>query len=94
MVVPEKYAYLADNAAKRDQSKSRKPKAAAVREAHKRALKKSKLNRKKKQQEVDDTGAMDIGDQGGEGAPSGAEFMQGSSKDSDIDMDEEEDKEN
>jgi hypothetical protein len=94
MVVPEKYVYLADNAAKCNQSKSWKPKAAAVREARKRALKKSKLNRKKKQQEVDDTGAMDISDQGGEGAPSSAEFMQESSKDGDIDMDEEEDEEN
>jgi hypothetical protein len=49
MVVPEKHVYLADNAAnlKRDQSKSRQTQCAAVREARKRALKKSKLNRKK-----------------------------------------------
>jgi hypothetical protein len=37
MAVPEKYNYLANNASRRDQSKSRKPKAAAVLEARRKA---------------------------------------------------------
>jgi hypothetical protein len=86
MAVPEKYTYLADNAAKRDQSKSRKPKAAAVREAHRRAKAQKKAKSMRRQQEIDDA-AMDQDDQ--DGAPDG-DRGEGTSKDGGMDEDEDE----
>ena len=73
MEVPKKYEYLSNNAAKRDQSKSRKPKAAAVREARKKALKVAKKRSKGKGRETEE-----VENSGGENS---AEFIQGSSKD-------------
>lgn len=86
MAVPEKYTYLADNAAKHDQSKSRKPKAAAVREAHRRAKVQKKAKSMRRQREIDDA-AMDQDDQ--DGAPDG-DCGEGTSKDGGMDEDEDE----
>jgi hypothetical protein len=85
--VPQKYKYLAKNAAQRDQSKSRKPKAAAVREAHKKALKVTKMHSKGKQRETElEEDPMENED--GVGEDGAGDFIQGGSKDG-MDVDDE-----
>ena len=77
MEVPKKYEYLANNAAKQDQSKSCKPKAAAVHEAHKKALKVAKTRSKGKQRATEED-PMVVENGSGEDS---AGAIQGSSKD-------------
>jgi hypothetical protein len=76
--VPQKYKYLAKNAAQRDQSKSRKPKAAAVREARKKALKVTKMRSKEKQRETEED---PMENEDGVGEDNAGDFVQGGSKD-------------
>jgi hypothetical protein len=61
MAVPDKYNYLAANAFKRDQSKSRKPKASAVLEARRKVMKQRKSVAKTLASKVGQD-AMDIDD--------------------------------
>ncbi|KAJ7588303.1 hypothetical protein C8J56DRAFT_1050366 [Mycena floridula] len=76
MDVPAKYSHLKDNAAKRDQSKSRKKTAVIVLEAKKREKRRANRQEKKKSKEASAEGMKE------------KEFVEGSSKDGNGDEDE------
>jgi hypothetical protein len=72
--IPNKYEYLANNAAKWE---SHKPKAATIHEAHKKALKAVQMHSKGKQHAIEeDPMVVENGSRDGAGA-----FIHGSSKD-------------